>query len=97
MDTVLGLAAALAGGFLASAAVEVEVVVGLVAAGLGLGRLVATAGRGGALEEVVEGVVALLLAAFPVALLGRLRSATIIREMEGREKRRVRGLLDKAL
>lgn len=60
--------------FLASA-VAVEVVVGLVAAGLGLGRLVAAPGTAGALEAVVEGVVALLFTAFPVALLGRLKSA----------------------
>lgn len=70
---MLGLAGTLAAGFLASAVVA-EVVVGLVAAGLGLGRLVATPGKAGALEEVV-GVVALLFTAFPVALLGRLKSA----------------------
>lgn len=77
LETVLGLVGALAVVFLASAVVA-EVVVGLVAAGLGLGRLVATPGKVGALEAVVEGVVALLFTAFPVALLGRLKSATII-------------------
>lgn len=77
LETVLALAGALAVVFLASA-VEVEVVVGLVAAGLVLGRLVAAPGKGGALEVVVvEGVVALLFAVFPVALFGRLESATI--------------------
>lgn len=77
LETVLGLVGAFAVVFLASAVV-VEVVVGLVAAGLGLGRLVAAPGKGGALEVVVEGVVALLFTAFPVALFGRLDSATII-------------------
>lgn len=76
LETMLGLAGTLAVGFLASA-VAVEVVVGLVAAGLGLGRLVATPGKVGAPEEVV-GVVVLLFTAFPVALLGRLKSAAII-------------------
>lgn len=74
---MLGLVGALVVVFLASA-VAVEVAVGLVAAGLGLGRLVATPGTVGALEAVVEGVVALLFTAFPVALLGRLKSATVI-------------------
>lgn len=73
---MLGLAGALAVVFLASA-VAVEVVVGLVAAGLGLGRLVAAPGKLGALEVVV-GVVALLFTAFPEALLGRAKSATMI-------------------
>lgn len=77
LETVLGLVGAFAVVFLASAVV-VEVVVGLVAAGLGLGRLVATPGKVGALEAVVEGVVALLFTALPVALFGRLKSATII-------------------
>lgn len=77
LETVLGLVGALAVVFLASA-VAVEVVAGLVAAGLVLGRLVATPGKVGALEAVVEGVVALLFTAFPEALLGRLKSATII-------------------
>lgn len=84
LETVLALAGALAVVFLASAVeVEVEVVVGLVAAGLVLGRLVAAPGKGGALEVVVEGVVALLFAAFPVALFGRLESATIITAIVG--------------
>lgn len=73
---MLGLVGALAVVFLASA-VAVEVVVGLVAAGLGLGRLAAAPGKLGALEVVV-GVVALLFTAFPEALLGRARSATMI-------------------
>lgn len=73
---MLGLVGALAVVFLASA-VAVEVVVGLVAAGLGLGRLVAAPGKLGALEVVV-GVVALLFTAFPEALLGRAKSATMI-------------------
>ena len=82
---MLGLVGALAVVFLASA-VAVEVAVGLVAAGLVLGRLVATPGKVGALEAVVEGVVALLFTAFPVALLGRLKSATIIIATVGRKE-----------
>lgn len=69
LERVLGFVGGLVVVFLASAAV-VEVVMGLVAAGLGLGRLVAVV----VLEVVVE-VVVLLFTALPLALLGRLRSA----------------------
>jgi len=81
LETALGLAGALAVGFLASA-VAVEVTAGLVAAGLALGRLGAAPGKVGALEVAV-GVVALLFTAFPVALFGRLKSATIITAIVG--------------
>lgn len=74
LEAPLALLAALAVAFLASAD-TVEAVAALGAAALGLGRLEATPGTLGALEAVVEGVVALLLVALPVALLGRLESA----------------------
>lgn len=71
----LGLVlAALAVLFLASAD-TVEAVGALGAAALGLGRLEAAPGTLGALEAVVEGVVALLLVELPGALLGRPGSA----------------------
>lgn len=79
LDVVLVFSGALAAnGFLASA-FALEAVVGLVAAGLGLGRLVATPGE----VIVVVGVVAvevvvLLFSEFPGALLGRLKSAAVI-------------------
>lgn len=77
LGAALGLVAAFAGGFFASAAVVEVVVVGLVAAGLGLGRLVAAPGTAVVLVVVVVvvEVVALLFTVLPAALLGRARSA----------------------
>lgn len=77
LGAALGLVAAFAGGFFASAAVVEVVVVGLVAAGLGLGRLVAALGTAVVLVVVVVvvEVVALLFTVLPAALLGRARSA----------------------
>lgn len=79
LGAALGLVAAFAGGFFASAAVVEVVVVGLVAAGLGLGRLVAAPGTAVVLVVmvVVVEVVALLFTVLPAALLGRARSAAM--------------------
>lgn len=79
LGAALGLAAAFAGGFFASAAVLEVVVVGLAAAGLGLGRLAAAPGTAAVLvvPVVVLGVVELLFTALPAALLGRARSAAM--------------------
>lgn len=90
LEAPLALLAALAVVFLASAD-TVEAVAALGAAALGLGRLEATPGTLGALEAMVEGVVALLLVALPAALLGRPESAAGPQGMwEGREKTGVR-------
>lgn len=73
----MGLVAAFAGGFFASAA-ALEAAVGLAAAGLGLGRLAAAPGTAAVLVVlVVVVVVELLLTALPAALLGRARSAAM--------------------
>lgn len=74
LGAALGLVAAFAGGFFASAAV-LEAAVGLAAAGLGLGRLAAAPGTAAVLVVLV--VVELLLTALPAALLGRARSAAM--------------------
>lgn len=75
LGAALGLVAAFAGGFFASTVV-LEVVAGLDAAGLGLGRLAAAPGTAVVLVVVVVvGVVALLFTVLPAALLGRARSA----------------------
>lgn len=71
----MGLVAAFAGGFFASAA-ALEAAVGLAAAGLGLGRLAAAPGTAAVLVVLVV-VVELLLTALPAALLGRAGSAAM--------------------
>lgn len=89
LDTVLAFTGAFAlVGFLASAAAAV--VAGLGAAGLGLGRLAAPG---------TAAAPALALAAFPVALFGRLKSAAIVIVGKGKKARQsptdVPGLLNK--
>lgn len=75
LGTVLVLSGALTvDGFLDSG-VALDAVVGLAAAGLGLGRLMATPGEAGVPGVVAVGVVVLLFAEFAGALFGRLRSA----------------------
>lgn len=76
LGAALGLVAAFAGGFFASAAV-LEAAVGLAAAGLGLGRLAAAPGTAAVLVVLVVVVVELLLTALPAALLGRAGSAAM--------------------